>query len=71
MNQSKTDHEMHLATDQVAALLSVPAGTLARWRSEGAGPPFLKFQHTVRYGEAQLREWMKRHTQGGSVSNDP
>lgn len=58
-----------LKTVQVAAILKVSAGTLRRWRHEGKGPPFVKFERTVRYDESELRNWIggAKHGLGGNA----
>ena len=46
-----------------AAQLGVKAGTLAKWRVSGLGPPFLKLGSRVRYSRADLEQWLdqQRH----------
>jgi len=36
----------------------VPVQTLARWRSEGAGPPWIKLVGRVRYDVHDLEAWI-------------
>ena len=40
-----------------AALLNISVRTVRRWRSEGRGPPFMKFSGAVRYKRATLLAW--------------
>jgi len=47
-----------LPQQTVAARLGVTARTIERWRTEGAGPPFLKVGRGVRYDEADLSAWL-------------
>jgi len=42
-----------------AALLGVAAQTMARWRCEGGGPPFLKLGGSVRYDVRDLERWIE------------
>lgn len=36
---------------------AVTVGTLANWRTQGKGPPFIKFGSRVRYPLAKLEQW--------------
>lgn len=48
-----------LTTRQVASLLKVSTHTLARWRSEGYGPPsHLLGDRLIRYSLAGLEQWV-------------
>ncbi len=46
---------------EVAALLKVAVGTLARWRIEGTGPPFRKIgdgkRPRIRYERSKVEAW--------------
>jgi predicted site-specific integrase-resolvase len=44
---------------EASEYIGIPAGTLARWRSEGTGPPYFKFGGRVAYEKKFLDEWMK------------
>ncbi len=49
-----------LSTEEVARLLRVAPGTLARWRSVGKGPPFQRRGLSyVIYDLDELRSWAK------------
>jgi predicted site-specific integrase-resolvase len=49
-----------LTTEEVAKLLRVAPGTLARWRVSGKGPPFhRRGLGRVVYEPAELRTWAK------------
>lgn len=41
-----------------AEYIGVAKHTLARWRTEGGGPPFLKLGAPVRYDVADLDAWI-------------
>ena len=44
-----------------ADFLQVSWKTLARWRSEGGGPPYLRLSRTsIRYRMSDLVEWLKK-----------
>jgi hypothetical protein len=36
---------------------AVTVGTLANWRAQGKGPPFIKFGSRVRYPLVKLEQW--------------
>jgi predicted DNA-binding transcriptional regulator AlpA len=48
-----------LTPKQVAELLGLSTGTLAKMRMTGAGPVFLKRGVSVRYTEIAVREWVQ------------
>lgn len=43
----------------VSALLSIPTATLANWRSNSVGPPYLRVGRHVRYRQCDLDEWIE------------
>lgn len=45
---------------EAAEMLSLSPNTLARWRSEGRGPIFRKFEGAVRYCIDDLRKYAER-----------
>jgi predicted DNA-binding transcriptional regulator AlpA len=42
-----------------AAYLGIAKQTLAKWRVEGRGPPYLKLGGAVRYAAADLNAWIQ------------
>jgi predicted site-specific integrase-resolvase len=46
-----------------ATYLQVASQTLARWRVEGVGPPFLKLGTSVRYDKSDLDSWLDARRQ--------
>jgi hypothetical protein len=48
----------------VCKVLGVPRRKTQRWRAEGGGPPFYKFNMSVRYRLAEVLAWAEtqRHT---------
>lgn len=49
--------EYVMTTNEVAALLRVSVRTLEFWRTNGMGPPFLKYPRKVVYLAAAVRQW--------------
>ena len=43
---------------EVEVLLGTSRSTLARWRCEGDGPPFVKIGRKILYGAADLELWL-------------
>ena len=42
----------------------IPRKTLARFRKEGSGPPFVRFgRRTIRYPKDKLREWIAENAE--------
>jgi len=51
-----------LTPKQAAEFLGVPSGTLAQWRSERRGPPYIKLEdRLVRYRRSDLEEYLAGH----------
>jgi len=48
----------------VCDVLQVPPRKLQRWREQGGGPPYFKFNQSVRYRLAEVLAWAEtqRHT---------
>jgi len=50
-----------LTPREAAEILGVPEGTLAQWRSQRRGPPYIKLEgRLVRYRTSDLEEWVSR-----------
>jgi predicted DNA-binding transcriptional regulator AlpA len=57
-----------LHPSHVAEILSVTERALAAWRSQGAGPPFVRLGHrTVRYRETELAGWVNAQESASEV----
>ena len=57
-----THLELLLTPKQAAEFLGIPSGTLAQWRSERRGPPYIKLEdRLVRYRRADLEEYLAAH----------
>lgn len=55
-----------LATpDQVAALLEVTPATMAKWRTRGEGPPWIKVGRRILYRWTAVEKWMESRECGG------
>jgi len=51
-----------LTPAQTAQFLGIPQGTLAQWRSQRRGPPFVKFEgRLVRYRTSDLQKYLALH----------
>lgn len=56
-------NESLLTPKQAAEYLSMPETTLAQWRSQRKGPPYVKLEgRLVRYRRSELEEWLARQT---------
>lgn len=61
-----------LTPRQAAEFLGVPEGTLAQWRSQRRGPPYIKLEaRLVRYRAADLETWLSDRTVQMEVDNGP
>lgn len=58
---SKPDQFHLLTSEEAALLLRISPKTLARRRSEGNGPRYVKISHLVRYRLADLEEFTKEN----------
>ena len=47
-----------LTPEQVAGILKLSPATLARWRWDGSGPPFIKIGGRVRYAESDVEQFI-------------
>jgi helix-turn-helix protein len=57
-------------TNEAAAFLHKPAGTLRYWRAAGLGPNYVKLGKTVSYQEADLVDFIKSNTIVPSVRTE-
>ena len=53
-----------LTPAQVAELLLVHPVTLARWRQERRGPPWIEVESQIRYADSAVRAYLASRTQG-------
>ena len=57
-----------LTERDVARICVVSLGTVRRWRLQGVGPRFRKFQSAVRYDPADVLNWIKTRPTGGAAT---
>ncbi len=55
-----------LNENQLAEMLSMSVKTLRKWRLFGQGPPFHRFQSSVRYSATEVQEWIDGNRVAGS-----
>ena len=55
---------------QTYAYLGVSTQTLARWRMEGFGPPFVKLGRGVFYRAGDLRAWIESCVRQNTIQQD-
>lgn len=68
-NDTSTDKLDRLITEKEAAtLLGLSPSWMQRKRWEGGGPPFVKFDHAVRYRLRDLEAWIEIHAGHRSTS---
>ena len=48
-----------LTTEEAAEMLQMSPASLAQWRSRELGPPYIKFEGTVRYQAEEIGKWLK------------
>lgn len=54
--------EVLLTPKQAAEFLGIPLGTLAHWRSQRRGPPYIKLEdRLVRYRRSDLEKYLAGH----------
>jgi hypothetical protein len=57
-----------LTERELAAELRKSPATLARWRREGTGPPWVRVGKTPMYPWAGYQRWLQRQAGGGEPS---
>jgi hypothetical protein len=50
----------------IARICVVSLATVRRWRLQGVGPRFHKFQSAVRYAPADVLDWIRTRPTGGT-----
>jgi predicted DNA-binding transcriptional regulator AlpA len=51
-----------LDVKQAAAFLGTTVNTLADWRTDGIGPPYVKIGYLVKYQCRDLHQWVQSRT---------
>ena len=64
MRDTKTTFRF-LSEREVSDLTGLSTKTLQRWRLLGMGPQYRKFGGAVRYGEADILNWINSTPMGG------
>lgn len=59
MNQQAQVLDGYMTPEELAEQLGKSLITLARWRSQRRGPPFIKVGLTVRYEREAVAKWLK------------
>jgi predicted DNA-binding transcriptional regulator AlpA len=57
-----TDDDVLIAADKLPGYIGVARQTLARWRTEGHGPAFVKVGRLVVYRVGDVRQWLRERT---------
>jgi len=59
-----------IAAAQVPEYIGVKRQTLARWRHEGFGPPFVKLgRRLVAYFSGDLRNWLRQNIRTNTIND--
>ncbi len=53
-----------LTTEEAAKYIGLHVGTLANWRHQGKGPPYIKFRNSIYYSKKDLNIFMKEEIKG-------
>jgi predicted DNA-binding transcriptional regulator AlpA len=57
-----THPRLLLSPKEAAEFLGIPSGTLAQWRSQRRGPPYIKLEERlVRYRRSDLEGYLSGH----------
>ena len=51
--------KQYLTAEQVAEMMGLSPETLAQWRSQGRGLPYLKIERAVRYDPADVQAYLE------------
>lgn len=51
--------KQYLTAEQVAEMMGLSTETLAQWRSQGRGLPYLKIERAVRYDPADVQAYLE------------
>lgn len=51
-----------MTTDELAAMVKIPANTLKGWRQTGGGPAYRKLGNAVRYLWEDVSDWLDNST---------
>lgn len=68
LNVLPPEDEALIPAERLPEFLPVARQTLARWRSEGSGPAFVKVGRKVAYRSADVRAWVASSVHGGRAA---
>ena len=54
-----------ISRDDLAEQLALTTDTLARWATDGTGPPRIKVGRRVFYRESSVEKWLRGREMGG------
>ncbi|MND57391.1 hypothetical protein D3C80_485190 [compost metagenome] len=54
------DNETLIPSRLMPAYIGLSSQTLARWRHEGKGPPYVKIGRLIAYKVGEIRNWLHR-----------
>ena len=57
------------STEEVAAYLGVPVGTIYRWRVNGGGPRAIRVGKHLRFRDAAVDAWLDEHADPAAVQH--
>lgn len=55
----------HLTSKQLAGRWCMAEGTLANWRAQGRGPPFIRFGRRILYPLSEIERYEREHSVTG------
>ena len=64
----QTEPPDFMKPEELAADWQVSVETLARHRTRGTGPPFLRVLGSIRYSRRAVTEWLEAQQQTGNVA---
>ena len=66
-----TDDNIVVSAVTVGTMIGVSPKTLANWRCQGKGPPFLKIGRLIRYRKSAILEWLSIHELSSTSASLP
>lgn len=66
-----SDDDTLISAEDLPQYIGVARQTLARWRTEGFGPPFVKLGHRVLYRTGAVRNWLAQATRNSTSESSP
>jgi predicted DNA-binding transcriptional regulator AlpA len=60
-----------LTEDETTAYLGIVPNTLAKWRTRGEGPPFVRVGRLIRYDRAAIDRWVASQTRQSTSDPGP